>query len=164
MAGDRRIAGCFSLTCMLVFRNNMPPATPLVFATLAAAVTPAYPLNWTGGWTLVLLAFLSGAVLGMGWHRDDFLGGYASFRRRVVRLGHIAFAALGMLNVLFSLAPLPPPGTTAARVASTCLLAGGVTMPLTCFLVGWRPAWRHAFVVPVTLLVAAVIVTLWGGR
>src|SRR5688500_2157133 len=103
----------------------------LAFDTLARV---AFPLNWTAGWTLVLLAFVSGALLGIGWHRDDFLGGYASFRRRVVRLGHIAFAALGMLNVLFSLTPLPPPGTGAARVASACFLAGGVTMPLVCFL------------------------------
>jgi hypothetical protein len=142
----------------------MPPTTPLVLPSLAAIATPAFPLNWTGGWTLVLLAFLSGAVLGLGWHRDDFLGGYASFRRRVVRLGHIAFAALGMLNIIFSIVALPPPGTTAARVAATCLLAGGITMPLTCFMVGWRPAWRHAFALPVTLLVVAVVSILLGAH
>jgi hypothetical protein len=50
----------------------------------------------------VLLAFATGAGLGLFFHRDDFLGGYNSFRRRIVRLGHIALAALGMLNVIFS--------------------------------------------------------------
>ena len=43
---------------------------------------------------------MTGAVLGLRFHRDDFLGGYGSFRRRIVRLGHIAMAALGMINVL----------------------------------------------------------------
>jgi len=63
-------------------------------------------MNWYAGWTLMLSAFISGAVLGLFFHRDDFLGGYASFRRRILRLGHIALAALGMINVLYSLSPL----------------------------------------------------------
>ena len=129
---------------------------------LAAGAT--HPLNWVAGWTLVLLAFLSGALLGLRWHREDFWGGYASFRRRVVRLGHVALAALGLMNVIFSLSPLPTPGTTAARVASICFAAGGVLMPTVCFLTGWRAAWRHLFVLPVLSLIAAVMFTLWGGR
>jgi hypothetical protein len=129
---------------------------------LAAGAT--HPLNWVAGWTLVLLAFLSGALLGLRWHREDFWGGYASFRRRVVRLGHVALAALGLMNVIFSLSPLPTPGTTAARVASICFVAGGVLMPTVCFLTGWRAAWRHVFVLPVLSLIAAVMFTLWGGR
>jgi hypothetical protein len=137
-----------------------PLLLPVLFP-IAAAVQQ--PINWTVGWGLVLVAFVSGAMLGTGWHRDDFLGGYTSFRRRVIRLGHIAFAALGLMNVIFSLSPLPTPGTTAAQFASVCFIAGGVTMPLVCFLTGWRPAWRHAFFVPVISLIAAVTFTLWGG-
>jgi hypothetical protein len=133
----------------------------LPFALAAGA---AHPLNWVAGWALVLLAFLSGAVLGLGWHREDFLGGYGSFRRRVIRLGHVAFAALGLMNVIFSLSPLPVPGTMPARVASICFVAGGVLMPAVCFLTGWRAAWRHLFVLPVLSLIAAVMFTLWGGR
>ena len=131
---------------------------------LALAAGAAHPLNWVAGWSLVLLAFLSGAVLGLGWHRDEFLGGYGSFRRRVIRLGHVAFAALGLMNVVFSLSPLPAPGTTAARAASICFVAGGALMPAVCFLTGWRAGWRHLFVLPVLSLVAAVMFTLWGGR
>ncbi len=134
---------------------------PLLLATLSS---PAHPANWVAGWTLVLAAFVSGAVLGLGWHREAFLGGYASFRRRVIRLGHVAFAALGLMNVVFSLSPLPAPGTAAARAASICFIAGGVLMPAVCFLTGWRAAWRHLFVVPVLSLIAAVMFTLWGGR
>ena len=131
---------------------------------LAPAQGAAHPLNWVAGWTLVLLAFVSGSLLGIGWHRDDFLGGYGSFRRRVVRLGHVACAALGLMNVVFSLSQLPTPGTTAARLASACFVAGGVLMPAVCFLTGWRAACRHLFFLPVLSLVAAVVFTLWGGR
>ena len=137
---------------------------------MAPSLTPAetahvfHAANWTAGWLLVLAAFVSGAVLGLGWYREEFLGGYASFRRRVIRLGHVAFAALGLMNVVFSLSPLPIPGTPAARLASACFIAGGVLMPLVCFLSGWRQQWRHLFFLPVLSLVAAVMFTLWGGR
>src|SRR5687767_4170000 len=94
--------------------------------------------NFYAGWGMVLAAFATGAAIGLFFHREDFWGGYASFRRRIVRLGHIALAALGMMNVLFALCPWPAAGTTAGRAASACFIAGGVSMPVVCFLSGWR--------------------------
>src|SRR6266540_3922856 len=52
---------------------------------------PTHVLNWQFGWWLLLFAFVTGAGLGLFFHRDDFLGGYNSFRRRIVRLGRIAW-------------------------------------------------------------------------
>ena len=46
-----------------------------------------HPLNFVAGWWLILAAFVSGTLIGLGFHREDFLGGYDSFRRRLVRLG-----------------------------------------------------------------------------
>src|SRR5437870_1544132 len=60
-------------------------------------------MNWYAGWTMILTAFVTGAILGLFFYREDFLGGYASFRRRILRLGHIALAALGTINVVYSL-------------------------------------------------------------
>jgi len=124
---------------------------------------PSHVLNWQCGWWLVLAAFITGAVIGLSFHRDDFLGGYGSFRRRLVRLGHIALAALGIMNVVFSLSPWPVPGTWMATAASLCFVAGGVAMPAACFLTAWRKEFRHVFAVPVTALVLAVVFTTLGG-
>jgi hypothetical protein len=117
-------------------------------------------MNAWAGWSLILAGFLSGALLGLGFHRDDFLGGYASFRRRIVRLGHIALVALGALNVLFEATiQQAAPGRDAA---GALFLIGGVAMPLVCFLAGWRPGLRRLFVLPVAALVAAVVLVLLG--
>jgi len=124
---------------------------------------PAHVLNWTVGWGLVLAGFVVGAWLGLSFHRDDFWGGYASFRRRLVRLGHVALEALGMLNLLFALSAWPQPGSWLAGAASGCLVVGGVSMPTVCFLAGWRPVWGRLFFVPVTALVLGVAFTLAGG-
>jgi hypothetical protein len=129
---------------------------------LATAV--CHPLNWQFGWVMVLAAFVTGAALGIGFHRDDFLGGYASLRRRLWRLGHIALAALGMMNVLFALGPWPAAGSAIGRAASACFIAGGVLMPSVCFLAGWRERFRHLFFLPVVSLILAVVFTLIGGK
>ena len=124
---------------------------------------PPHAVNWYAGWLLVLSAFGTGAGIGLFFHREDFWGGYTSYRRRLVRLGHIAQAALGMMNVLFGLSSWPAASDGLSRTASVAFLVGGVSMPLVCFLSGWRPIFRHLFFIPVVSLVLAVCCTLWGG-
>jgi hypothetical protein len=120
-------------------------------------------LNWYFGWSLILTAFLTGALLGIFFQREDFLGGYASFQRRIVRLGHIALAALGMINVLYGLSPVAGISSFDGRIASIGFIIGGVSMPAVCFLTGWRRGFRCWFVVPVSALIIAVIETLRIG-
>lgn len=110
-----------------------------------------HSLNFMAGWWLILAAFATGAVIGLGFHREDFLGGYGSFRRRLARLGHIALAALGGLNVLYGLAPVP-----ASAWPGWFLLAGAIAMPVVCFLSAWKALFRHLFFIPVVLLLAGV--------
>lgn len=124
---------------------------------------PALPLNWQFGWLMVLAAFVTGALMGLNFHREDFLGGYNSFRRRLVRLGHIALAAIGLMNVVFSLSPWPAAGTWPSQAASLCFVVGGAAMPMVCFLCAWRVRFRHLFAVPVLALMLAVVFTLMGG-
>ena len=121
-----------------------------------------HPASWQAGWALVLAGFLSGAAVGLGFHREAFLGGYASFRRRLLRLGHVALVALGVLNLLFALSPSPAAGSRLAELGGAAFLAGGVLMPAVCFLAAWRPAWRHLFFLPVLCLTTGVVTVLWG--
>ena len=121
-----------------------------------------HALNFIAGWWLILAAFVSGAVIGLGFHREDFLGGYTSFRRRLLRLGHLALAALGMLNVVYGLSPGPTNAATPASLAGLLLLGGALAMPLVCFLSAWRKSFRHLFAIPVVLLIAAVILIILG--
>lgn len=120
-------------------------------------------VNWYVGWGLILTAFLTGAMLGLFFYREEFLGGYASFRRRILRLGHIALAALGMINIVYSLSSAASELTLWNWVASLCFVIGGVTMPAVCFLTSWRVGFRHLFVVPVISLVTAAVLTLRNG-
>lgn len=119
-------------------------------------------LNWYFGWSSILLAFVSGAIIGLFFYRDDFLGGYQSFRRRILRLGHIAQAALGMMNVIAGIDQLRGPEVYSIA-GQWGLVIGGITMPLVCFLSAWRPGFRHLFFVPVTALIVAAVEILKVG-
>lgn len=116
---------------------------------------------WSWGWAQVLAGFASGAALGLWFHREAFLGGYSSWRRRLLRLGHIACIALGILQMLVALSPA---AAASGSVAQTCFglwRAGGVLMPAVCFLSAWRAAFRHLFALPVLALSSAAALTLY---
>jgi hypothetical protein len=119
--------------------------------------------NWFAGWGMILAAFVTGAAIGLFFHRETFWGGYASFRRRIMRLGHIALAALGMINLLYAMSPWPAAGTWQGAWGSHLWILGGVSMPVVCFLAGWRESLRHLFFIPVAALSAAVVLTLMGA-
>jgi hypothetical protein len=126
---------------------------------------PAEPaqLNLLIGWTSMVAGALSGAGMGLFFHDERWLGGYASFRRRMVRLGHIAFFGLGILNVLFALSatafPIPP---AHGGFASAGLAVGAVTMPACCFLAAWRAGLRQLFPVPVLAVLLGLVALLAG--
>ncbi len=86
-------------------------------------------LNLIVAWLWILLGFVSGMVLGLFFHRENWLGGYASFKRRMYRLGHISFFGLGAVNLLFwlSVRNLSAAGPL-ADFASGAFIVGAITM------------------------------------
>ena len=120
-------------------------------------------INLVGGWLGMLAGVLSGAVVGLFFHRDDWMGGYGSYRRRLTRLGHISFFGLGFLNLMFAAtsAQLYLRGNYIA-VASWALIAGAITMPVCCFLSAWRKPLRHLFPVPVLAVTTGILSILAG--
>lgn len=114
------------------------------------------------GWIGMLMGVVSGAVIGLFFHREDWMGGYGSFRRRLTRLGHIAFFGLGFLNLLYGLTIRAHPiADGAASFAALMLIAGLSTMSLTCFLTAWRKTpFRHFFFIPVGTTSAGILTLL----
>jgi hypothetical protein len=120
-------------------------------------------VNLMAGWSSIAGGVISGAIIGLFFHRDDWMGGYGSFRRRMTRLGHISFFGMGFLNVLFAVSLVHLPASAAyARPASIAFVAAAVTMPVCCFLTAWRKPWRHLFPIPVTATLAAIGLLLTG--
>ncbi|MEM8784037.1 MAG: hypothetical protein AAGE65_14445 [Planctomycetota bacterium] len=120
-------------------------------------------------WAWFVLGIVSGAVLGLGFARADFMGGYGGWRRRLARLGHVSFFGTGglVLAAALTAAALSVNGTPMSeaglRFAGACLGVGGVAMPTVCFLSAWRKPWRHLFFVPVLGLSGGVAALTWSA-
>jgi len=114
-------------------------------------------LNLLVGWSGFLAGAATGALLGIGFHREDWLGGYGSFPRRMLRLGHIACFGLGLINILFALTTAAIPPGPLLPGAGICLAIGMITMPLNCFLTAWRKSFRHLFFIPAGATLAGIV-------
>ena len=119
-------------------------------------------INAIAGWAGMLAGVLSGAVVGMWFHDEHWLGGYGSWRRRMLRLGHIAFFGIGILNVLYAVTVARLRWEVRWQATSWGLAVAGLLMPGVCFLSAWRKPMRHLFVVPVVCVAVGIGALLIG--
>jgi hypothetical protein len=113
-------------------------------------------------WLWILLGFVSGMVLGMFFHGENWLGGYASFKRRMYRLGHISFFGLGAVNLLFCLTVQNfSLAGSLIHFASLAFIIGAIAMPICCVVMAHFPKAHMIFSVPVVSLIAGGSLTLW---
>jgi len=112
-------------------------------------------------WLWILLGFVTGMVLGLFFHHENWLGGYGSFKRRMYRLAHISLFGLGAVNLLFwlTMQNISPTGQLAS-IASGAFLLGAVTMPICCVVMAHFPKAHLVFAVPVLCLIAGGVLTL----
>jgi glucose-6-phosphate-specific signal transduction histidine kinase len=120
-------------------------------------------INELFGWISVLASLAMGIYMGQKFRREDWLGGYGSFPRRMVRLAHVALSAIGILNIQFA-QTLPHLHLNARLVqtASVSLMAGAVLMPACCLWMAWRGSRFEIFAAPVVCLATGMILTIGG--
>jgi hypothetical protein len=114
----------------------------------------AIHVNLVMAWIWILLGFLSGSVLGLFFARENWLGGYASFKRRLYRLAHISFFGLGLANLAFYFTAQTGIPASGLEAASWLFVAGAITMPICCVVMAHFPRALLLFGVPVLSLVA----------
>lgn len=125
---------------------------------------PIVNLMIQAGWLGMLLGVVSGAVIGLFFHREDWMSGYQSYRRRLTRLGHISFFGLAFVNFSFAFTQhVQPLAEPCAGIAMVALLTGAATMPACCFLSAWRKPFRHLFFIPVLGVLTGILCELIGS-
>ena len=119
--------------------------------------------NLYAAWVGILLGILAGAIQGMFFHGEDWLGGYTSWARRMTRLGHISFFGLAFINLAFALTVSAVRPVKGVALPSWLFIIGAATMPLFCYLSAFNQAWRHGFAVPVACVLVGTVVFVFRG-
>jgi hypothetical protein len=109
----------------------------------------------------MLLGAVAGAIVGLFFYNKDFLGGYTSWPRRMIRLGHIAFFGIGLINLSFALSIKALELPQAPQIPSILLIVAAVTMPLLCYLSAIKPVFRHLFFIPASSVILALGLFCW---
>jgi hypothetical protein len=118
-------------------------------------------VNLYAAWIGILAGILAGAVPGLFFYRQDWLGGYASWPRRMIRLGHISFFGIAFINLAFALTQQAVKIETDMTLPSVLFVTAAVAMPLICYLSAFKPVFRHLFFIPVLCVLIGTVHFLW---
>ena len=112
-------------------------------------------INIFAAWIGFALGCISGAIPGLFFHNQDWLGGYTSWPRRLIRLAHIAFFGIGFLNLGLGLTSLLL--GVESQAASILMIIGAVAMPTVCYASAFWPVFRHLFFIPAGSVFVAIV-------
>ena len=118
-------------------------------------------INIYAAWIGILLGCVAGVGSGLFFHGEDWLGGYGSWSRRMIRLAHISFFGIAIINLAFVLTARMLEIESGLVFSSWLLIAGAVTMPVVCYLSGFKKIFRHLFFIPALSVTFGVAVFLW---
>jgi hypothetical protein len=120
-------------------------------------------LHLFAGWIATGTGVVAGAVIGLGFHEEEWAGGYGSWSRRMLRLGHISLFGIGFLNLLFGFTlRAVSVASPQSWISSLGFLVGLIAMPSVCFLSAWRKPFRHLFPIPVLSVLVGIVSLLLG--
>jgi hypothetical protein len=120
-------------------------------------------VNLYVGWIAILAGLIIGAGIGMLFYNESWLGGYGSWRRRMLRLVHISLVGTGLLNIAFAASVAALHVDPVPRLAAALFVVGAASMPMVCALAAWRPVLRNLFFIPVSALILATLDFIFRG-
>ena len=120
-------------------------------------------VNILFGWAWMCVGFLAGMILGLRAEGEQWLGGYASVTRRYLRLAHVAFVALSIINILYGkeLGTIDLPNHF-KNIGSALMIFGAAGVPLACISAAFLRKTRYLLPVPAAAVLIGVIILLIG--
>jgi hypothetical protein len=79
----------------------------------------------------------------------------------MIRLAHIAFFGIGLLNLCFAMTVRALGLDAGLRITSILLIGGAITMPAVCYLSAWKPALRNLFFIPAVSVTVGIALFVW---
>ena len=122
--------------------------------------------NISFGWIWILIGIIIGAIMGMWSFIGPVIspiGDYTSLPRRLLRLSHIAFIALAIINILYGYEiDRIKVKEKLKKLGSNCMIYGAVLMPLILLLSVYFEALKYLTVIPTILVIIALVIMVSG--
>jgi len=109
------------------------------------------------------LGFILGLTLGMWAEGEKWLGGYTSVARRYLRLGHVAFIALAIINILYGkeLGAITLP-IHVKSIGSYLMIFGAAGVPLTCISAAFFRKTKYFLPLPALAILTGTFILVIG--
>lgn len=118
-------------------------------------------INLYAAWIGMLLGGIFGAIQGLFFHKEEWLGGYGSWIRRMTRLGHISFFGIAFINMAFVGTAKVLDIEQEVSVPSALFIIGAIGMPLICYLSAFKKVIRHLFFIPALSIIVGIMSLVW---
>jgi len=120
-------------------------------------------INILFGWAWMCVGFLSGMTLGLWAEAENWLGGYVSVTRRYLRLSHVAFIALSIINILYG----KELGTIdlsnhIKNIGSALMIFAAAGVPLACISAAFFRKTRYFLPLPALAALIGTIILVIG--
>ena len=123
--------------------------------------------NIIAAWIAILVGFFAGVVPGLFFHDEEWMGGYSSWPRRLMRLGHVSFFGIAFVNLAFAftVSHLNLSGDL-VKTSSLLFIVAQIAMPTICYGASVKKVLRNLFFIPVLSLIigaSALLVAIFQG-
>ena len=120
-------------------------------------------INILFGWAWMCIGFISGMILGMWVEGEKWLGGYTSLARRYLRLGHVAFIALSIINIQYG-RQLGSDGLPlyVRNIGSPLMIFGAAGVPLACISAAFFKKAKYFLPLPALALLIGTAILVIG--
>ena len=122
--------------------------------------------NVSFGWIWILAGLIVGAIMGMWSFNGPMpspVGDYTSLPRRMLRLSHIAFIALAIINILYGYeVDKIQLKNKLKRLGSMCMIYGAISMPIFLIAAAFFEPLKYLTMISTTLVIIAVAIMAIG--
>jgi hypothetical protein len=122
--------------------------------------------NISFGWLWLLVGILVGAIMGMWSFNSPFpspVGDYTSLPRRLLRLSHIAFIALAIINILYGYEiDNIQLSNKLKKIGSMCMIYGAILMPIFLLAAVFFEPLKYLTIISAILLIIAISIMAVG--
>jgi hypothetical protein len=122
--------------------------------------------NISFGWSWILAGIILGAVMGMWSFNGPFsspVGDYTALPRRMLRLSHIAFIALAIINILYGYEiDKIKLKEKQKKIGSNCLIYGAVLMPLILIGAVFFEQLKYLTIIPAVFVIISISIVVVG--